>query len=239
MPDAGAATRVLLDSAYLLHRRDYRETSLLLELFTLQHGRIGLIAKGARRGKAGLAPILQPFRPLLASWAGRGELATLTHAEAGGADIRLRHTALFCGFYLNELLVRLLPLHDPHPELVEVYRTALAGLAAGRDLEAVLRRFELALLESLGYGLQLTADAQTGEAIQPDRLYIYRIDTGPIVADPDDPVALHGATLLALRDGRFDTPELRTESKRLMRHVLAHYLEGRPLKSRELFRNST
>jgi DNA repair protein RecO (recombination protein O) len=238
MADAGA-TRVLLDSAYLLHRRNYRETSLLLELFTLQHGRIGLIAKGARRGRTGMAPMLQPFRPLLASWAGRGELATLTHAEAGGADIRLQHTVLFCGFYLNELLVRLLPVHDPHPELFEVYRTALAGLAAGTDLEATLRRFELALLESLGYGLQLTVDTQTGEAIQPDRLYLYRIDTGPVAADADNPAALHGATLLALREGRCDTPEIRTESKRLMRYVLAHYLEGRPLKSRELFRNRT
>lgn len=232
-------SRVLLDSVFVLHRRNYRETSLLLELFTLRHGRLALIAKGARRGKQGLAPILQPFLPLLASWCGRGELSTLTHAEAGGASIRLQHTALFCGIYLNELLMKLLPSHDPHPQLFEAYRTGLEELAAGEDAETVLRRFELSLLEDIGYGLQLAAEAESGLAIQSDRLYTYRIEAGPLLADTDGPDVLHGATLLALRDQHFDAPQIRLEAKRLMRRVIAHYLEGRKLKSRELFRNSS
>lgn len=230
-------SRVLLDSAYVLHRRDYRESSLILELFTPRHGRIGLIAKGARRGRRGLAPALQPFVPLLVSWCGRAELATLSHAETAGSGIRLRQTALFCGFYLNELLVKLLPGHDPHPELFIAYRTGLKALAAGEDAEATLRGFELSLLEGLGYGLQLMADAKSGEAIQADRLYTYRIDAGPVLA-PDQDGAVRGATLLALRERRFDAPETRAEAKRLMRRIIAHHLEGRTLKSRALFRHS-
>ncbi|QJD31388.1 DNA repair protein RecO [Methylococcus geothermalis] len=234
----GDPSRVLLDSAFVLHRRDYRETSLILELFTLHHGRIGLIAKGARRGRQGLAPVLQPFVPLLVSWCGRGELATLTQAEAGGSGLRLQHTALFCGFYLNELLMKLLPSHDPHPELFNAYRHALADLAADEDPETALRGFELSLLEDIGYGLQLVAEAVGGQAVRPDRLYTYRIEAGPVPATEDEADAVLGATLLALRDRRFDSPETRTEAKRLMRRIIAHHLEGRALKSRELFRNS-
>ncbi|QXP83582.1 DNA repair protein RecO [Methylococcus sp. Mc7] len=236
-PRSGDPSRVLLDSAYVLHRRDYRETSLILELFTLRHGRIGVIAKGARRGRRGFAAVLQPFAPLLVSWCGRGELATLSHAEAAGSGIRLQHTALFCGFYLNELLVKLLPAHDPYPALFIAYQGGLEALAAGGDTESALRSFELSLLEGIGYGLQLLVEAESGEAIQPNRLYTYRIDAGPVPAG-DEADAVRGTTLLALRDRRFDIPETRTEAKRLMRRVIAHHLDGRTLKSRELFRSS-
>ncbi|MDF9391602.1 MULTISPECIES: DNA repair protein RecO [Methylococcus] len=236
-PRHGDQRRVLLDRAYMLHRRDYRETSLLLELFTLRHGRIGVIAKGARRGRQGFATILQPFVPLLASWSGRGELANLSHAEAAGTGVRLQHTALFCGFYLNELLVKLLPPHDPYPELFSAYRDGLKTLAAGEDLESALRIFELSLLESIGYGLQLRVEAESGEAIRPERLYSYRIDAGPVPAG-DEAGAVHGTTLLALHDRRFPSSQTRTEAKHLMRRIIAHYLDGRTLKSRELFRSS-
>ncbi|MGI2323402.1 MULTISPECIES: DNA repair protein RecO [Methylococcus] len=237
-PRRGDPSRVLLDHAYLLHRRDYRETSLLLELFTLRHGRIGVIAKGARRGRQGFAAVLQPFVPLLVSWSGRGELANLNHAEAAGIGVRLQHTALFCGFYLNELLMRLLPPHDLCPGLFGAYRGGLETLAAGEDLETALRSFELSLLEAIGYGLQLRVEAESGEAIRPERLYSYRIDAGPVPAG-DEADAVHGMTLLALRDRRFDTSQTRTEAKRLMRRIIAHHLNGRALKSRELFRSSS
>lgn len=217
-----------LEDAVVLHRRAYRETSLLVDAFAARSGRLRLVAKGAKRGKT--PTCLQPFAALRLAWSGEGDLATLTRAEPGPVGFRLDGAGLYCGFYLNELLLHLLAPRDPHPEVFELYLDALARLATEDNREQVLRDFELDLLAAIGYGLFLDPDT-----IDPTKTYAYVIDHGPIEAAPDAHT-VHGATLLALGQRQLANPEQRTEAKRLMRRVLNHYLNGRPLKSRDLFK---
>lgn len=168
-----------LKRGFVLHRRDYRNTSLLLELFTAEEGRLACVAKGAKsapRGRSALAALVQPFQPLWLGWVGRGEVKTLTRAEAAAPSIALVAERLYCGFYLNELLLRLVDRDDPHEALFVFYQQALADLAT-EPLDAVLRRFELRLLEELGYALDLRYDRQ-GEPIDPARSYHYCPDVG-------------------------------------------------------------
>ncbi len=227
-----------LEEAFVLHARPYRDTSLLLEVFSREQGRVGLVARGARSGRKRLAEQLQPFAPLLLSWRGQGELATLTGAEPAGPALLPATGGLFSGFYLNEMLIRLLHRGDPHPRLFDVYRQTLALLGQGTDEEAVLRRFERLLLQEIGYGLQLEREAGSGAPVAPGRLYDYLPEQGPVPAGEGASrgVRVHGRTLLALaRDGELDA-EGRREAKRLMRAALAVHLGDRPLQSRELYR---
>lgn len=224
--------------AYVIHARPYRETSLLLEILTPEAGRIGLVARGVRRPKSALKPLLQPFRPLWVDWRGRGELGTLTGAEAAGAAVLLQGRRLWSGLYLNELIQRLLPRDDSHPELFVAYVNALNGLAAASDgeaEEAVLRLFERDLLEAIGYGLSLERDAATGDAIDAATHYFYRLDAGPCTEDDGRSPRVSGATLLALARSELSDPGLLREAKQLMRAALAPHLGDRPLKSRTLF----
>jgi DNA repair protein RecO (recombination protein O) len=235
-PDPGG--RVFLEEGMVLHRRAYRETSLLVDLFTAGHGRLRLIAKGARRGRNAPAQLLQPFVPVRLSWAGRGELPTLTGVEAAGSGFGLDGSALFCGFYMNELLLHLLPLHDPHPAVFRLYRDTLKRLHDPQGRETALRGFEAGLLEEIGYGLSLDREATAGQAIEPGKLYAYVVEQGPVeIAEPRAD-AVHGATLLGLKHKRLDDPAGLSEAKRLLRRVIHHYLNGRPLKSRDLFKPS-
>lgn len=229
--------RVLLQPGYVLHRVPYRETSLLVDVFTPDWGRLRVLAKGARRGRGGLGVLLQSFRPVRLSWSGRGNLPVLTDAESREGPATPPGMGLYCGFYMNELLLRLLAEHDPHPELFEHYAATLARLANAGGEEDALRGFEIALLDQLGYGLSLEVDATQGRPIEPNRRYRYHIESGPIEVASGDTDTLSGATLLALRSGQLNRPELRLEAKRLMRFVLHHHLHGRPLKSRELFKS--
>lgn len=231
--------RVTLTQACVLHRKPYRDTSLLLEVFSRDYGRIGMVARGARNRRGGMQALLQPFQPLLLSWSGRGELRTLTSAEAGALPYRLAATALISGFYLNELLMRLLPRDDPHHEIFDCYSETLMQLQEGADNEWYLRLFERDLLQGLGYGLQLSHDSVTSRPLVDESIYCYHIEHGPAVADAHSPdcLAVSGATLLALANGRIPQPTQRREAKRLMRAVLRHYLGPRPLASRELFRS--
>ena len=230
--------RVQLQPAYLLHRKPYRDTSLLLELFTRDYGRIGLVARGARGAKSKLKGVLQPYQPLLISWSGRGELQTLTSAEAQGGAVFLQGDALVSGFYLNELLMRLLTRHDPHPELYLTYQAALQRISTNRDIEWTLRLFERDLLQQLGYGLLLSHEGRGGDEVVPEGRYCYYHDSGPqrLQGEASGLLTVAGATLLALEQGHCDEPQLRRESKLLMREVLGHYLGPKPLASRELFR---
>jgi DNA repair protein RecO (recombination protein O) len=229
--------RAVLEEAVILHRRAYRETSLLLDICSANFGRLRVLAKGARRGRTPQSHWLRPFVPLRLSWAGRGELPVLTEAEPAGKAIGLAGTALFCGFYMNELLLHLLPSHDPHPEVFRLYLSALRRLGAEPCQEKVLRLFEAALLEAIGYGLTLEREAQ-GQAIDPAKLYAYVLDQGPIEADVQSTTeeAVHGSTLLGLRRGRLDEPGQLREAKRLLRRVIQQHLNGRSLKSRDLFK---
>jgi DNA repair protein RecO (recombination protein O) len=230
--------RVQLQPAYLLHRKPFRDTSLLLELFTRDHGRIGLIAKGARAPRAKLKGLLQPYQPLLISWSGRGELPTLTGAESQDNILFLQGDALISGFYLNELLMRMLARHDPHPQLFSIYQTTLQSLYDNRDIEWALRLFERDLLQELGYGLLLTHEGQGGAEVEPEGRYCYYHESGPQRLDEDatEVLSVQGATLLALAAGKCEDAPLRRECKLLMREVLSRYLGSRPLASRELFR---
>ncbi len=228
--------RVFQQPAFVLHTSDYRETSLLVEAYSRNHGRIGLIAKGARRAKTGLRAVLNPFQPLLLSWSSKSDLATLTAAEPDQSALVLNGEALYCGFYMNELLMRLLHRHDPHERLFDAYRAALARLQTGGEYDVTLRIFEKHLLQELGYGLVLDREVNTNTPIAPDQIYDFLPERGPVPAGGQtDGVKIQGRSLLALAAGRFnDAQELR-EAKRLMRRMLAQHLGERPLYSRELF----
>ena len=227
-----------LQPAYVIHARPYRETSLLLEVLTPESGRLGVVARGVRRPKSALKPLLQPFRPLLMAWRGRGALVTLTGAESAGAAVALRGRSLWNGLYVNELVQRLLPRHDSHPPLFAAYGQTLQELAAahGKDREEpVLRYFERDLLDAIGYGLVLDRETDTGEVIDAQTRYFYRLDHGPTGEDDGYSPRIRGAALKALVHSQLHDPESLREVKRLMRTALALHLGPRPLRSRELF----
>lgn len=233
--------RVSSQSAYVLHHRDYSESSLVLEAFAIHHGRIGLLAKGARRPKSPWRGLLEPFRPLLLSWTGRGELAILTGAELERDASIVEGRQVFSGFYLNELLMRLLHRHDPHENLFAAYRRALFALSQGADDETVLRVFERDLLRELGYGLVLDREVSTESPLEAEAVYDYLPEHGPRrLAQPDaacEGVRISGASLLALAHDSLDGVDTRREVKTLMRATLARHLGDRPLNSRRLYQS--
>ena len=222
--------RVALQPAYVLHRRAYRDTSLLLEILSRDHGRVGVVARGARQPRARLRAVLQPFAPLLLSWSGRGDLATLTAAEPEGPARLLQGEALLGGFYLNELLLRLLGRWDPCPEVYGVYGSALAGLHLQGCDPIVLRRFERSLLDALGYGVHLESDA-AGGPILPERRYRFEAGHGLAAAAEG---AYAGVCLQAFQRGEPMAPDCLNQIRRLLQAALQSHLGPRPLKSREL-----
>jgi DNA repair protein RecO (recombination protein O) len=229
--------RITMQPAYVLHHRPYRETSSLLELLSESHGRVGAVARGARQSGSRWRGLLQPFTPLLVSWSGRGDLVTLTAAEAASPALCLPSGRVMSAWYANELLLRLLGRHDPQRAVFVHYATLLGELAANGDEAHALRVFEKRLLDALGYGLALTHDALTGEAVTADRHYVYRLERGPErvgVAEGD--LVLCGRSLLALASEQLhDETELR-DARRLLRAALDVYLGARPLKTREVVR---
>ena len=234
--------RVNLQPAYILHSRPYLDSSLLLEALTAEHGRISLVAKGARRRSRGGSggALLQPFTPLLLSFSGRSEMKNLNAQEAAGQVLTLRAERMYSGLYLNELLVRLLHRHDPHPQIFAAYGAALDTLAGQDPVDVVLRRFEFALLDELGYGFDLRVDGRSGEPVQAQDWYHYDPDCGlfaPTGVSEPGRQAYAGADLLAMSQGNFDGTA-RLTAKRLLRQALAYHLGEAPLRSRDLFRSS-
>ena len=232
-----ARGKVDAQPAWVLHSYPYRETSLIVEVFSRDHGRLGLVAKGARRPMSQLRGVLMAFQPLLIDWSGGGEMKTLVRAEWQGGQPLLGGQALLCAYYLNELLMRLLPREDPHPTLYRAYGDALRALAAGEGQEVILRRFELALLQELGYGLQLDADAD-GVPVRPEVRYAYIIERGAVPLDEygiDDASVVAGRVLLDMARGDFREPETLAGAKALMRRLIQHYLGGQVLQSRRVF----
>lgn len=225
-----------MDTGYVLHRRRYRETSLIVDFLTAAHGRVSAVARGALRGKSSLAAVLQPQLALALELRGRSELQNLIHAEAQAIPVMLQGERLYSLFYINELVMRLTAPHDPNPDLFAAYASTVQALAGGGALEPLLRRFELRLLETIGLGLLLSHDAASGDAIDAGLEYRYLADRGPVLSGVDSHgLSLRGASLLALaEDTEFDAMTLR-DAKRLMRYVLDHHLDGRPLASRKLF----
>jgi DNA repair protein RecO (recombination protein O) len=233
--------RVNLQPAYVMHCRPYRDSSTLLDVFTAEYGRIGLVARGARRQqrKGGGAALLQPFTPLLLSFSGQSQLKALVATESARSMLPLRGERLFSGLYLNELLVRLLHRSDAHPTLFAAYDRALHALADGTDVDVVLRRFELTLLDELGYGFDPAVEATSGTPILAANCYRYEPGVGLVAVSPDNQSApvYSGADLLALAAGDFTGP-VRQVAKRLLREALAVQLGTAPLRSRELFRSA-
>ncbi|MBI5450645.1 MAG: DNA repair protein RecO [Gammaproteobacteria bacterium] len=247
------ATQISLQPAFMLHGRPYRDTSLLLDILTPDHGRVSLVARGVRRPRSALPALLQPFTPLLMSWTGRHELKTMISAERDGAPWRLAGRQMASGFYANELLLRLLGHEDPHPRLFDHYGRLLGRLLQSPQLaadpaallrheEQALRVFEKYLLDELGYGLQLERDAVSGMPLQPGQHYNYHLDHGPVILGGADPlgnepsIAISGAALRALAMDTVLEPQCLQQCKQLMRMVLKPLLGERPLYSRQLFR---
>jgi len=227
------------EPAYVLHSRPYRETSVIVETFTRDHGRVALMARGARRPKSALRGILLSFQPLLVSWGGRSELRTLTRAEWHGAYRPLKGQALICGFYLNELLLKLTARDDAHERLFEVYQGTLAALEAGGEPSPVLRQFEMCLLRELGYAVILDRDVEYGEPVARERSYVYVVERGPVrtAGAPRTGVELSGQTLLDMQSGVFTSAATQQQSKLLMRTLINHCLGDQVLHTRQLLRD--
>lgn len=227
----------------MLHSYPYRETSLVIEAFTRNAGRVALVARGARRPRSVLRGVLLAFQPLRLSWAGRSELRTLYKAEWQGGLPQLKGSALLCGFYLNELMVKLLAREDPHEDLFETYDQTLRALAAGAEHAAVLRRFEKRFLQELGYALTLDHDVASGDAINPGNAYHYLIDRGPVRTSADGggdaqkQLELSGQTLLDVARDDYSNPVTMQQSKALMRTLLNHYLGNQTLGTRQLLKD--
>jgi DNA repair protein RecO (recombination protein O) len=226
-----------LQPAYVLHTRRFSESSLLVEFLTRDQGRIALLAKGALNSKNARQALLQPFVPLFIAWRGRGELPTLTSLDAAGNTLTPQGRVLYCGLYMNELLLHFIQRQDPHSQLFISYAACLLSLletdGSNQSIEPILRRFELALLDELGMGLNLSHDQQH-QSIQSQAYYEYDILDGARLAQPGKR-AVMGASLLALAMGKFDNQQQRLEARQLMRQVLDYHLAGKILKSRELF----
>ncbi len=222
--------------AFVLHSYPWRETSLIVEVFSRHYGRVALLARGARRPRAALRGLLMAFQPLELSWAGKGEVQTLMKAEWQGGQPLLADKALFCAYYLNELLMHLLPREDAHERLFLAYAETLRHLADGFH-EANLRCFERALLQELGYGLTLEHDA-TGAPIEAESLYCYEIEHGPVKLRSPTSAALlvRGKTLIDLAQDDYSDARSLAEAKPLMRTLIAHYTGGKELESRKIFK---
>lgn len=231
-------SKVDLQPCFILHAKPYRDTSSLVEIFSHDHGRQSLIARGVRATKSKLQGVLQPFVPLLISWSGRTELHTLTHAEQTGRAYHLKADNLMIGFYLNELLIQFMHRDDPHGKVFLRYQQTLSALDSKEGAEPLLRLFEKDLLEQTGYGLILDCDVENGAVIDANKLYNYYPDRGPVESSKTDDnlLQLHGKTLLALASDNLADNSILPEAKRLMRYLISWHMGGKPLKTRELFK---
>jgi DNA repair protein RecO (recombination protein O) len=229
-------SRLENEPAFILHSYPFRETSLLLEIFSRNHGRLAVVARGARRPRSALRGLLMGFQPLQLSWFGKGEVRTLHSAEWEGGQPLLQGTALLCGFYLNELLVNLMARDDAHEQLFDYYRLTLQRLAQEADHAAILRSFEKHMLQELGYALSLEQEADTGKPIDPGAAYRYVVERGALADNLDEPdgLKLAGKTLLDMAADDYRDAVSVQQSKQLMRMLLNHYLAGKVLHTREL-----
>jgi DNA repair protein RecO (recombination protein O) len=228
-------SRIINQPGFVLHSYPYKETSLIVDVFTRDHGRIALIAKGAKRPHSKLRGALQTFQPLSISWSGKSEVRTLIAAEWIGGLLPLERSALLCGFYLNELLVKLLARDDPHPALFDHYVATLNQLAHDEPAPIVLRKFECALLKETGVAADLSICTSTGRAVEANEIYVVDPEHGPRIAMPADAAPrVSGKTLRDMEREDYSDASTQTQSKFLMRYLLAHHLGGMQLKTRQI-----
>lgn len=219
---------------YVLHTYPFKETSLVVELFSKEFGRIAAVAKGARRSHSAMRGMLQSFQMLAGAWSGKNDLKTLHSLDWNAGLTLLKGEALMCGFYMNELLLRLLPREDAHESLFEYYANALQILSNGADLATTLRRFELKLLQEMGYAVPLLQDENDAE-IAPDKTYRYEAEYGACeLKSTKLGVQLSGKSLLDMARDDYSDAQTQSQSKQLMRYLLAHYLGDKPLHTRQL-----
>ena len=236
--------RVDGQAAWVLHLHPYSETSLVVDVFTRDHGRVPLLARGARRPRSAMRGMLMSFQPLELGWFGGGEVKTLAKVEWLGGMPLLGGRCLLLGYYLNELLLKMLPREDAHAALFDAYAAALQALAEGAADAPELRRFEKTLLKELGYGLTLDVDVESGRPVVPDAHYAFLLERGPVArvgvgagdtAIDDQGSVLSGKTLLDMAADDYSDPRTRMESRRLMRLLISHHLGGKSLQSRRVF----
>ncbi len=222
-----------LAPAYVLHQYAYRDTSRIVEVFTAEHGRLTVFARGANSAKSSLKGVLRPFQRLLISWTGKSEAGQLVSAEIDGRVSALSPARLMSGFYLNELLLKLTERWDPHPEIFSSYATCVQALCDGEIEEPALRRFEKHLLDDLGYGLELTRTV-AGVPVRADGYYRFALESGPQPCVAEAPGAVYGQSLADLQSESFADARSLRDAKRLLRAAIDACLDGRALKSREV-----
>jgi len=246
-----AARKVSLQKGYILHSYPYRNSSLLIEVFTRDYGRVGLVARGAKAQKSRYHGILRPLCPLYLSWSGRGELYTLTGAETARYQDNGYRDGIMCAFYINELVLRLLHRHDPHEKLFDIYEKTMINIGVvsspeindGRgsvskaQIEMSLRLFELQMLSELGYGLVLDHDVETGMPIKAGVDYDYYPDKGPVEAQlpAKHVVRISGSTLIDISQGMLENEKSRRQAKRLLHAIIDVLLDGKPLHTRVIY----
>ena len=230
-----SARRVQQQAAYLLHQRPFRDSSLLLDVFSRDYGKLALVARGARAQKSRLKPLLRPFVPLRIAWVLRTDLGTLTGVEVDGHLLSLSGDALLSGYYVNELILHFLHRHDPQPEVFETYVQTVDSLARSENPAPTLRLFEIELLRLLGYAVNFEHEALSHDDLDPDKHYEYRAEQGPVgVARDSGPMVFRGDELIAIREHRLDDATVLRAASRLLRGVINHHLDGRELKSRKV-----
>ena len=219
---------------YVLHTYPFKETSLVVELFSKEFGRIAAVAKGARRPHSAMRGMLQSFQLLDGAWSGKNELKTLYSLDWSAGLTLLKGESLMCGFYMNELLLRLLPREDAHEGLFEYYVATLQTLATEADFASTLRRFELKLLQEMGYAVPLQID-ENDAAIAANKTYRYEAEYGACDLNATkNGVQLSGKTMLDMARDDYADVTTQNQSKQLMRYLLAHYLGDKPLHTRQL-----
>ncbi len=228
-----------MDVAYVLHKRRYQETSLILQLLTRSNGRVSCIAKGVLRKGSKLSGVLEPLCLLQIETKGKSSLQTLTNAEVSYRHRELLKDRLFALFYMNELIVKLTAENDSLTSLFDNYSRSIESLSEEEDVEPVLRAFEVSLLNELGFGLNLISDYESGKRITAESNYVYDLELGAKKINMSSKtLTTKGSTLLALAGRRRYQVEEAREAKQLMRRVIQHHLGDRKIESRELFRSS-
>lgn len=227
--------KVELTPCYILHSRDYRESSLILEVMSREYGRISLVAKGAKRNKKHQGINYNLYQKYLMSWVSRTELGTLIDIEMAATMNSLSPQQMMTGFYMNEIILRLLHKHESHPELFDSYDATIIELAANNTEQTLLRYFEKILLQSLGYGVIFDQDQNTGGPIIAEDDYCYKLDIGPCSDKQASGIAVSGKTLIELDNESLTDTKNKNEAKILLRSLLKQYLGDKPLASRQLY----
>ncbi|ORU92773.1 MAG: DNA repair protein RecO [Cycloclasticus sp. symbiont of Poecilosclerida sp. N] len=221
---------------FILKSQAFKESSFIHQVFTQDYGLLSVISKGSRGKNSKHGSLLQAFRPLSISWVGKSELKTLTSVDETYHFKQLKGNALYCGLYVNELILNLIHKHDAHPRLFQVYMDVIGKLSVVKNVEPSLRQFEKCLFDEIGYGLSLQHEAESGKPIEPDAYYVYRMGLGAVAQEKTHHAdVMLGSTLINLASNKLNDKTELAQAKRMMRRLIDAQLDGKILKSRGLF----